>query len=102
MTYDEKCGDLARYFLPDDPDGIVSDLAVEIQRSIENWMERQIPNIGQKCPTKAHADGVCCPACDHMVGRCVHVGPEPATAAAREIQPEANGKKESEPAEGMK
>jgi len=31
-----------------------------------------VPDKGQKCPTKIHKDGACCPACDHMTGKCIH------------------------------
>ncbi len=36
--YDTKCGDLARYFLPDGKPMSIADLAQDIQDAIEGWM----------------------------------------------------------------
>jgi len=50
MSYDQRCFELAEYFLMDEPNVLkegVSDLAQHIQDAIEDWFEAQKEN-GEK------------------------------------------------------
>lgn len=43
-TYDPKCEELARHFLPTGAsEDLVSLLALEIQQAIEDWLEFEVP-----------------------------------------------------------
>jgi hypothetical protein len=53
MSHDQKCYDLAEYFLPDGKKEKLEQLAEEIQNAIENFLEDTGPHnhICQQCET---------------------------------------------------
>jgi hypothetical protein len=46
MSYDPKCDELARHFLPDGaPESVAHELAQFIQNQIEDWLEYEFSKL---------------------------------------------------------
>jgi hypothetical protein len=57
-AYDEKCGDLARYFLPHGADRSIQSLAITIQDAVEGWLSDDVTRF-----LLDNEDCVPCPVC---------------------------------------